>query len=255
MSLSLTLIRSRTRNRTGLLDSDLADAIIDDAINIALVEFSKAKPPEVYGIMPLVADQQDYAYPDGTLYQNFVGPNNVTMSAPAVTRVKELLFSSGITTTYPFFDKDFPITVVQDLFNVQFGGNVFEGPSLARVLFQKLESFREGFGATFKNLNGNPKKLRLIPTPTDNGFAAYYGYFKWTDVTQIYDEDQEAFLKAVLWKVAEARAMSLAVVENLSEAGGVKFTPAHKFWNDKACDWRDDFLGDVGANAIPLGIG
>lgn len=257
MSLNQTSIITKVRNRTGLTPDDVPDDLILDCSLSALDELSINAPKKVFGFLPTAANVQDYDLPDGTNYQNFTLPwNNQTYSSPKVKSIKDVLFSSGVTSTYPFFDKDFPITVVQDLFNVQFGGNVFESPSLARVLFQKLKGFTRTFGAGFEVIENT---LRLFPTPTSDGIACYLGTAAWEKDSNgkilIDDGDNEPYLKAVLWKVAECRAMALAVVESISEAGGNSMRPAHKFWNDKAAEWQNAFLCDIGAVGMPIGIG
>ena len=257
MALSQETILTRVRNRTGLSPNDRSDAVIQDDALAALVEYSKFKPAEVYGLLPTLSGVQDYNLPDGkTNYQNWILPDGVTeYSTPAVNNIRDLLYSSGITATYPFFDKDFPLTVVQDLFNVQFGGNVFESPSLARVLFDKLQQFRDVFGVDFQVIQGTTKFLRIFPSPTQDGIAAFYGTARWTDLSTLPAEDEEAFVKAVLWKTAEGRAGQLAVMKQMSQSGGMNFQPAFDYWDKKSQCWKDEFLGDIGASAMPIVVG
>jgi hypothetical protein len=44
-------------------------------------------------------------------------------------------------------------------------------------------------------------------------------------------------------------------MQQMSQAGGISFQPANKFWQDQAAKYEDEFLGKVGAKAGGLFIG
>lgn len=239
-------ILNRVRNRTGLSTTDLADAIIIDGIDSALKEMDAAKPLLVFGTFPTFASQQDYALPSAT--------SGSPPASVSVYDIKDLFFTQGISATFPFFDADFPITVIHDLFNVQFGGNVFESPSLGRVLFQKLKVFRSQFGTTWEVIRGNPAFIRLYQVPVEASTVAYLGkVFRTKENIEV--ENEELFIKAVLWKSAECRLGSLAVTKSITQTGGVSFQPAIEAWEKLADRWKGEFLGQSGAFAGGLSIG
>lgn len=254
MSLSQELILTKVRNRTGLTPNDVPDDLIQDAAESALTELSFNAPLEVFGFFPTIAGVQDYQFPDGTLYQGVTLPwTNTPYNTPKVTSVRDVFFDPGGTSgLYPFFDGDLPVYLFQDSFNTQFGGNFWESPSLGRVLFTKIQAFRNSYSPQASIILGKQKLIRLVPTPTQASVAAFWGTGPYESIEDIDDSDTEAYLKAVLWKVAEARAMQLAVVDTLGEAGGALMRPAHAFWAKRADKYEQDFLDDIGANVMGI---
>lgn len=238
-----TQILARVRNRTGLLSTDISDAIIIDAIDSAIKEFQKAKPLFSFGTFGTNANQQDYPLPSN-------------QGSPPITiyDIKDMYFTTGISSTFPFFDADFPITVIHDLFNVQFGGNVFESPSLGTVLFEKLKTFRKQFGVTWEVIRGNPAIIRVYQTPIEDSIAAYLGYTCRT-LANIEEQDEEIFIKGVMWKTAEARLGNMSVMKEIQQAGGVRMQPAIDAWEKLADRWKGEFLGESGALAGGISIG
>jgi hypothetical protein len=231
------LVRQRVRSRTQLSIADFPDEDIQSACDAALTEFSRQKGKSVYGVINVQQDVDVYPYPTG------------------ISKLKEVLYDASVLAGFGLaFAADFPIQLLQNLNVERFGGNVFENPSLSKVFFEKLKNFQESFGTSFQELNTVPKTFRLTPAPQVAGQAYYEGRAKWA-LVEIYEEDEEVFMKAVLWKVAESRANQISVMQQMSQAGGISFQPANKFWQDQAEKYRKSFELEVGGLAGGVFLG
>jgi len=224
--------------RLGLDPTEMSSDTMQDCISAALEEMSQNFSDEVYGLIPMQLNVQDYPFPEG------------------VYRIKELYVGSGLQVGTLLADEDLAMMLQMQMLNLNVGGNPFENPSLAKILFSKLQDLREDFGIHWRVVGADENKvLRIIPCPTDDQtIAAYYGTTLWT-LDDIPAERQELFLKAVLWKVCEVRSARLAVATSIHEASGNDISPAFEFWDNKAKAYKDEFLGAAGGKSMALAIG
>lgn len=232
MALTLAGIRDIVGKRLQLSTQDIPDEVIDDAVTDALEEFAEVRELNVFGSFATSGNVQDYPFPT---------------EADALTQVA---YSTGLIIEDAFAgDPDLKSFFERELFNFGFGGNVFDNPSLGQIFFQKLHSFKTRFFADFEVLDRETGRIvRLLSTPQSDGTAFWEGAKK-RILTTVSEQDEKSFLKGVLWKVCEARAAKLAVVEQISESGGISMKPATTFWVKKAEKFEKSFKADFGASA------
>lgn len=189
--------------------------------------------------MDVEAQVTDYAFPAGLeeLSEFFYAPQTI---------LGNLSFEEEV------------LTAIQgNVINIDFGGNVFENPTLVTIWFSKMKAFRESIGLPSWRVLEDPVNgptIRLGSIPSIEGTAYYEGKGPWL-LNQIYSKDVECFYKACLWKAAEWRSNNLAVVTEYYEYGGVRIQPAFARWDQRAAKYKEEFLLDVGyyRGAITVG--
>jgi len=232
----------------------MADSIINPGIDAALIEFSYFRPNPVFGSIPLQIGVTDYPFP-------MAGSPLV----PLIDSVVDFFYSpftdlAELTDNYTFEEIVLlgafqGIGAGGGLLGAGFGGSVFENPSLVTIWYSKLNQFRSNFGRhEWLVVPGQPSLIRLSTMPTRATTAYYEGRAMWT-LDTITERDRETFMKCVLWKTSEIRSMSLAVVTNYYEFGGIRIEPAFAYWEKKAQDFQKQFMDDVGANSGVMVIG
>ncbi len=153
------------------------------------------------------------------------------------------------------FEEQVLASIQGNIINLDFGGNIFENPSLVNIWFSKMKEFRENVGLpSWRVLEGNPNMIRLGTNPKQNGTAYWEGTGPWT-IEKILSNDEEVFMKCVLWKVADGRVMRISVVDDYYEYGGIRIRPATDFWKKKAEEFKEDFLKDVGFYRGVIAVG
>lgn len=227
-------IKDSIWKRTGLSQSELPEEVINESIDAALREFSNERPKVTYGQLNILAGVDIYAMPDG------------------ITDLLQFYYGSQTTILNNFSFEDILLSSMQgSLANINFGGDIFENPSLTHIFFSKMKELQNNLSqATWEVLNGNSEtdgndKIRLFRTPQADGIAYYEGSGDW-ELPEITSSDTEIFIKAVMWKVAEGRAMKLAVAADYYEYGGIRMVPAFAFWQKKAEQYRDEYFLDIG---------
>lgn len=236
-------IKDSVWKRTGLAQSELDEGVIDDSITAALTEFSNVRPKTAYGQMNLTAGISIYPMPDG------------------VEDLLQFYYGTQTTILNNFSFEDILLSSVQgSLANINFGGDIFENPSLTHIWFQKMKEFQNNVSAPgWEVLDGANEgdgldKIRLYRVPEQDGVAYYSGSGDW-ELDEVVKEDTETFMKAVMWKVAEARAMRLAVAVSLREYGGITLSPAFDFWQKKANQFQEEFYDNVGFHRGVMVVG
>jgi hypothetical protein len=220
--------------RTGLSRAELEETVVDSCIQGALVEFSNVRTKTSYGTMNITAGVDIYPLPDG------------------IQDLLQFYYASPTIILNNFSFEDILLSSMQgSLANINFGGDIFENPSLTHIWFSKMKEFQDNIGQpTWEVLDGTNEgdgqdKIRLFRVPETDGIAYYQGSGDW-ELEEIIPGDTETFLKAVLWKVAEARAMKIAVAAEYREYGGIQMVPAFDFWNKKAKEYQESFYDNVG---------
>jgi hypothetical protein len=236
-------IIDKVTHRLALKDGDFTPERITSCTEDALREYSRYKTLDIYGTLALQANRQDYPLSE-------LKPFDQSDPTETVADVRLVLYSPG-TLLYDAisFDAELQKVVDSDLLRTQFGGSIFDNPSLGVVYFQKLTQYRDRFDVQFQQLETpNGKILRLTRVPVSEGPAYWQGRSYWT-LDKIEDLNQETFLKFVLAECAQSRANELAVMNSYSEGGGISMSPAFKYWNDKAEEYRKQAQGTTGAYA------
>lgn len=244
-TLTKRTVRDKVTKRTGLSATELPEPVIDEAIDSALVEFSNHRGRTLFGTMPIQAGVIDYAFPTA-------GSPPTTL----LTDVTDFFYSNSETFIGDFSFEDLLLMSIQGgMFSINFGGNIFENPSLVTIWYTKLCAFRDSIGLpTWSIIQGNPMLIRLGETPTQDGTAYFQGRGPWP-LELILPSDEEAFMKCVMWKVAEGRVMKISVVDDYYEYGGIRIRPATDFWNKKQAEYKEAFLRDVGFYRGVISIG
>jgi hypothetical protein len=230
MALTQATVVDKVRKRLGLSETDLQQPVLEEAINAALVEFSRHRTNTVTGIMPILYQGSDYLFPSDVqeITDFFYAPQTI---------LGNLSFEDEV------------LTAIQgNVINIDFGGNIFENPTLVTIWFSKMKAFRESIGLPAWRVMDDPvagPMIRLGTIPSQDGTAYYEGKGPWT-LGKIYTKDYEAFQKCVMWKTAESRANVLAVAKDYYEYGGVRVQPAFEYWDKRAKDYKEEFLHDVG---------
>lgn len=235
-ALSYRTVRDKVLKRTGLSNTELEEPVIDEAIQSALIEFSNHRENVLFGTMPILTGVTDYPFPSA-------GSPPTTL----LTDITDFFYSNSETFIGDFSFEDLLLISIQGgMFSINFGGNIFENPSLARIWYTKLSEFRDSIGLpTWTTLTGNPQVIRLGETPTQDSTAYFQGRGPWL-LSNILSTDEEAFIKCVMWKVADGRVMKISVVDDYYEYGGIRIRPATDFWNKKSAEFKEAFLQDVG---------
>ncbi len=249
MALAQQYIIDKVRARLGLSVQDMANSVIESAIEDGLRSYSRQKAVDIFGTLPLQADRQDYFIRD-------LVPFDGSDPEESVSEVRLLLYSPG-TLLYDAisFDAELQKVVDADLLRSQFGGNVFDNPSLGRIYFTKLKEYRARFDINFEEFSTSQGKIiRLMRVPVSGSVAYWQGRGYWT-IEEITDLDQEVFLLAVLAECAQARANQLAVMKSYSENAGVSMSPAFDYWNALADKYRLQFGAQFGQSAGVFSIG
>jgi hypothetical protein len=241
--LTLRTLKATVWTRTGLSQSELDEAVVDSCIQGALVEFSNVRSKTSYGTMAIQAGVDIYPLPDG------------------IQDLLQFYYANPTIILNDFSFEDILLSSMQgSLANINFGGDIFENPSLTHIWFSKMKEFQDNIAEpTWEVLDGTNEgdgldKIRLFRVPQSDGLAYYQGSGDW-ELEEVIASDSETFLKAVLWKVAEARAMKIAVAAEYREYGGIQMVPAFAFWNNKAKQFQDEFYDNVGFYRSPLVVG
>jgi hypothetical protein len=245
MPLATSTITNALKDRTGIGCSGLSDDAIALVIKSGLAEYSKYRQRSASG---------SFHYQAGVT--NYLFPNEPDFPANLVN-ITDVFYASQTAIDADFSFEDLFLESVQgDYVTLDFGGNIFENPSLVRIFFQKLREFRSNVGmGDWDIFPTSPKKtLRLLASPKNDGVGYWEGSLSWTQ-SDIPEADFEIFYKACLWKLAEVRAMSLAVAKSYKEGSNILVEPAFDFWNTKAKDFREQFLQDVGAFGGIISVG
>jgi hypothetical protein len=214
----------------GLEPQELPQPVLDEAISSALIEFGKHRTNTVHNLMPITAQTIDYPFPSD------------------VEEITDVFYAPTSILGNMSFEEEVLMAIQGNVINIDFGGNIFENPSLVSIWFSKMNSFRENLGLPGWRVLDDPvngRMIRLGDIPSNAGTAYYEGKGPWT-INKIYATDQEAFQKACMWKTAEWRANRLAVAKDYYEYGGVRVEPAFEYWNKRATDYKEEFLRDVG---------
>lgn len=244
-TLTKRTVLDKVWKRTGLSTTEMTEPVISEAIDAALTEFSKHRERTLYGTMPIYNGVTDYVFPSA-------GSPPTTL----LDDVTDFFYSNAETFIGDFSFEDLLLMSIQGgMFSINFGGNIFENPSLVTVWYTKLCAFRDTIGLpAWSIVQGNPMIIRLGETPTQDGTAYFQGRGPWT-LDLILPSDEETFMKCVMWKVAEARVMKISVVDDYYEYGGIRIRPATDFWNKKQQEYRELFLQDVGFYRGVISIG
>jgi hypothetical protein len=244
-NLTKRTVRDKVWKRTGLSESELTQPVIEEAIDSAMIEFSKHRERILSGTMPIQSGVVDYAFPTAG------SPPTVLLDD-----VTDFFYSNSETFIGDFSFEDLLLMSIQGgMFSINFGGNIFENPSLVNIWYTKLAAFRDTIGLPdWSIVQGNPMTIRLGTTPTQDGTAYFQGRGQWT-LDLILPSDEEVFMKAVMWKVAEGRVMKISVVDDYYEYGGIRIRPATDFWDKKEKEYKEDFLKDVGFYRGVIAIG
>jgi hypothetical protein len=225
----------RLRLRIGVPDTDVSDDSLNEAVRAALNEYARYRPQVVTGTFPLVAGTQVYPFPQ--------------VNSLPVRVVRKVIFGAATPMGAFISDPDLAAFITAQLMGASnwgyFGGSIFENPSLPRIWWQKLDALQVNFEDCFEVLNTVPRTIRLTPVPAEVGTAWYAGEIGW-DVGQLLDDDQEPFLAAALWKVAEQRANQLAVMKAWTVPGGAAMQPAFDYWTARSNQYRDQFMEMTG---------
>lgn len=242
-SLSNRTITADVWDRTGCNERELPERIILSGIKAAMREFTAYRSKDVYGTLDILAGQDIYDMPDG------------------IEVLQDLYYGTQTTILNNFSFEDILISSMQgSLSNISFGGDIFENPVLTRIWFSKMKQLQDNIAApTWVVLDGANQddgmdKIRLFSVPDVDGSAFYQGTGIWT-LEEITPSDVETFMKAVMWKVCENRAMKMAVASDYYEYGGVRIVPATDFWQKKSVQYQSEFMDNVGAGRGSLVVG
>lgn len=247
MPLSARTMKDKVWKRTGLSMTELLEPVIEEAISAALTEFSIYAPNTIFGYMPIFKDVTDYAFP-------LVGspPQNL------LNDISDFFYGGTDIVLGNFSVEDLMLMNFQgqgSLFSAGFGGNVFNNPSLIKIWFTKLSAFRDSIGLfPWSVIDGANSIIRLGRNPSSDGTAYFQGNASWT-IDQIDPLSEEIFMKCLMWKVAEGRAMKLAVVDDYYEYGGIRIRPAFDFWQKKSAEYKEQFYSDIGSERGVIQIG
>lgn len=232
-------IADKARKRLALSDKEIPPPDMDECIRDALLEYSRHRTNRVFGTIAIDAQVIDYPYPDGLeeLIDFYYAPDTILGNIS--------------------FEEEVLMAIQGNIINIDFGGNIFENPTLVTIWFSKMKEFRENIGLPPWRVMENPVSgptIRLGQIPEEDGIAYYEGKGPWT-IAQIYPKDMETFLKACLWKAAEWRANKISVLESYSEGNGIQVRPASKYWSDRADKYKNEFLTDVGYFRAVIQVG
>jgi hypothetical protein len=241
--LTLRTLKATVWTRTGLSQSELDEAVVDSCIQGGLVEYSNVRSKTSYGTMAIQAGVDIYTLPDGIqdLLQFYYGTNTTILNNFSF---EDILLSS----------------MQGSLANINFGGDIFENPSLTHIWFSKMKEFQDNLAQpTWEILDGTNEgdgqdKIRLFRVPDTDGIAYYQGSGDW-ELEEVIAGDSETFLRAVMWKICEARAMKIAVAAEYREYGGIQMVPAFAFWQKKADQFQEEFFNNVSFYRVPLIVG
>lgn len=243
-SLTARTIRDKVWKRMGLSSAELTEPTLDEALSAALTEYSRHRPKVVFGTLPILNGVSDYNFP--------------TAGSPPVAVIdtlNEFYYSPQTILGNLTFEEELLMAIQGNIINLDFGGNIFENPTLVTIWFSKLKEFRAALGEpSWRVLEGNPNIIRLGSVPTQDGTAYFEGYGPWL-VSQILPNDEEVFMKCVLWKAAEGRVMRISVVDDYYEYGGIRIRPATDFWQKKCLEFKEQFLQDVGYYRGVISVG
>jgi hypothetical protein len=236
--LTQVTVEDKVRKRLGLPEAELPTPNLDEAFEAALVEFSKHRPNRTFGTLPITAQVIDYPFPSPLeeILDFFYAPQTILGNLS--------------------FEEEVLVAIQGNVINIDFGGNIFENPTLVTVWFQKMKDFRENIGLPPWRVLEDPingMTLRLGQIPSEDGTAYWEGKIPWT-LAQIFPKDYECFEKACLWKASEWRANRLAVVKSYSDAG-IRTEPATDYWEKRAANYKQEFLMDVGYYRGSLAVG
>lgn len=255
MALNPTTAKAAITNRTGLSCTALGgDGVLNTALNSALAEFSKYKSMVLYGFFNVLNNQTEYTFPSNPPRTDPTQPG-----FPAnLVGIRDIFYSPQSLLGNNLSFEDMLLQSVQgNIISLDFGGNIFENPSLVQIWFTKLKSFRDTIGTPdYRVLDTSPyKTIQLLDPPEQDVTGYWEGYGSWA-LSDIQPIDYETFYKAYLWKIAEIRSMNLAVAKQYSEgSSGAQVQPAFDFWNTKAKDFKQEFLGDVGQGRGIIAVG
>jgi hypothetical protein len=248
--ISTQTVKTDIWERTGLTPAEMPEQVLDSGIKAALTEFSKHRTRKLFGQLNIIMNQTEYPFPTIALAQ-WTGlgiPDNVSDISDFYYAPETILGNLS-------FEETILTSIQGNIINLDFGGNIFDNPSLVYIWFEKLREFRDTIGIPpWRVIDGNPKILQLQQTPNENGVSYWEGKATWL-IGDILPEDFEAFTKCSLWKAAEARAMKLAVAKEYREGTGIMAQPAFEFWQTKAKEFKADFLADVGHGRGLFSIG
>lgn len=255
MALNPKTAQAAVLDRTGLTCKDFGgDTVFNTAIASALAEFSKRKLRIIYGTFNVVSGVTEYLFPSATPPVN---PSDPGFPANCIG-ITDLFYSPQSLLGNNLSFEDMLLQTVQGtVVTLDFGGNIFESPSLVRIWFEKLREFRDTIGTPdWRIIETSPKKtIQLLDPPEQATLGYWEGYASWT-LDDIQSDDFETFYKALLWKLCETRAMKLAVAVSYTEGpGGAQVQPAFKFWNDKAAQFKKEFFDDVGEGRGIISVG
>lgn len=178
MDKSLDEIKALIRRKAGNPSTaDLTNDQVSDAIDSALIEYSKNRPVLVLEYLTTIADTAEYSLSGKT----------------GIMGIEECFY--GMVANV--FDTDFPGRI--DLPGLS-GIQVFHNPSIFIQYMQKVESYDRMFEGDYE-WHGDRKKIELIPAPSSTGTKVYYVYQKKHTLATVPDEDEELFLK---WAIAES---------------------------------------------------
>lgn len=255
MALSLQTVKSTVEDRTGLSCSDFGgETALQTAVISATSEFSKRKSGTLYGFFNVLQNVTEYPFPSNPLPS---GPTAPGFPANLVM-ITDVYFSPQSMLGNNLSFEDMLLQSIQgNVVVLDFGGNIFENPSLVQIWFQKLRDFRDTIGTPdWRIIDTSPvKTLQLLDAPDQNSTGYWEGRRSWL-LSDIQPVDYEAFYKAVLWKLAQSRAMRLAVAKQYSEgSGGPQVQPAFDFWNEMAKQFKQEFFDEVGEGRGIITIG
>lgn len=218
-----TRIGSPTEAQVGIAD-------IEDAIDGAVLEYSKYKPKTVY-----------------TTFETQVDVAEISMSevipGSTVIDVVECLWNPiGVS-----LDPDLYRTIPEIGETGMSGISVFHNPSIVVQLQQKMEAFKEHYGGDWDYYDGT---LRLLPAPSSDGIKVGVIATCAKSLSEIPDSDEDTLL---LWAEAQAAKVLLEKRARLGsvsmEGASINFNiaDAQKSVDDKEGKFRRKLGGHLGA--------
>src|ERR1700759_2900155 len=134
MALNLQLVKQNIEGRTGLSCGDFGgDAAFNASVTSAVAEFSKYKKRELYGFFQVQRNVTNYSIPSNPAPVNpgdYGFPDNFRY-------VRDVYYSPQSIIGNNLSFEDMLIQTFQgSVVTLDFGGNIFENPSLVAIWFQ-----------------------------------------------------------------------------------------------------------------------